>query len=173
MPTKLNPEVQRTVCEAIRRGLRIKDGATLAGISYGTVAEWAKKGRNQKHGKYREFSEAIEKAKAEAKEKLIQTLSEAAGLVGDPEGNPSRIVKRTTTLPSGEQSVVVEEIREPAKWAHQLLKSRYPDEFAGLKMAASAKASKKTVGMPDGTTASEKDVTITVEFVAPILEKEA
>lgn len=58
-----------------------------------------------------EFQDAIGKAKAEAKEKLVRTLSEATGAVGNPEGKPSRIVRRITTLPSSGKSEVVEEVK--------------------------------------------------------------
>lgn len=64
-PSKLTPETQSTIVDAILHGATYKDAAEAAGVSYDTFNEWYKAGREAGKGKFFEFSEAVSKANAE------------------------------------------------------------------------------------------------------------
>jgi len=77
-PSKLTPEVQETICRAIRRGCYIETAAALGGIHKDTFYEWLKRGNRQSKGKYREFSDAVKKALAEAESRELKIIDKAA-----------------------------------------------------------------------------------------------
>lgn len=64
-PSKLTPESQAVIVDAILHGATYKDSAEAAGVEYNTFNEWMKKGAEAKSGAYREFNEAVSKANAE------------------------------------------------------------------------------------------------------------
>lgn len=70
-PTKLTPEVQERICQAIRAGNYYESACAYAGIAYSTFREWMVKGEKAKSGKYREFMEAIKKAEYEAEVRMV------------------------------------------------------------------------------------------------------
>ena len=70
-PTKLTPEVQEKICNAIRAGNYYEAACAYAGIGYSTFRAWMIKGEKAKSGKYREFMEAIKKAEYEAEARLV------------------------------------------------------------------------------------------------------
>jgi transposase len=70
-PSKLTPEVQEKICNAIRAGNYYEAACAYAGIGYSTFRAWIVKGENAKSGKYREFLEAIKKAECEAEVRLV------------------------------------------------------------------------------------------------------
>lgn len=67
-PEKLTPEVQAKIVAGLVGGNFRKVAAQLAGVSYQTFAEWLRKGREQRRGKYRAFWQVVteEEAKVEA-----------------------------------------------------------------------------------------------------------
>ena len=79
-PTKLTPEVQNAIVDAIRRGNYIETAATIAGISKDTLYKWLKRGNSCKKGVFRDFSDAIKKAIAESEDHDITVINSAASM---------------------------------------------------------------------------------------------
>lgn len=70
-PSKLTPEVQEKICNAIRAGNYYEAACAYAGIDYSTFRRWMVQGEKAKSGKYREFYEAVKKAEYEAEIRLV------------------------------------------------------------------------------------------------------
>jgi hypothetical protein len=70
-PSKLTPEVQKRLVEAIKAGNYYEAACGFAGIHYSTFREWMIKGEKAKSGKFREFYEAIKKAENEAEVRMV------------------------------------------------------------------------------------------------------
>lgn len=77
-PSKLTPEIQEKIVQAIRAGNYIETAAAYAGIDKTTLYDWLKRGARAKTGKYREFSNAVEKALAEAEVRDVAIIAKAA-----------------------------------------------------------------------------------------------
>ena len=65
-PTKLTPVVHERVVQAIRAGNYAEAAARAAGISPSTYYRWLERGAEEKRGIYRDFSDAVEQAEADA-----------------------------------------------------------------------------------------------------------
>jgi transposase len=70
-PSKLTPEVQERICQAIRAGNYYEAACAYAGIGYSTFRAWMIKGEKAKSGKYREFMEAVTRAEHEAEARMV------------------------------------------------------------------------------------------------------
>jgi len=66
----LTPEVQETICKAIRIGATYQAAAEAAGVSYETFNEW----RKCKTTKFLRFSEAVDRANADAQLDLLTNI---------------------------------------------------------------------------------------------------
>lgn len=77
-PNKLTPEIQQKIVDAIRMGNYIETAAAFAGINKSTLYDWLKKGARSKSGKFREFSNAVEKALAESEIRDVAVISAAS-----------------------------------------------------------------------------------------------
>lgn len=91
-PTKLNYEVQEKIVQAIKAGNYIETAAAYAGISKSTLYDWLKRGEREKqrvakNPRYRirksekiyvDFSDAVEKALAEAEMRDVLLIGKAA-----------------------------------------------------------------------------------------------
>lgn len=77
-PSKLTPELQARICEAIRAGNYIETAAAYAGVHKATLYDWLKRGANANAGKFREFSDAVEKALADAEARDVALIAKAA-----------------------------------------------------------------------------------------------
>jgi len=77
-PTKLTPEVQQMMANAIRANAYPETAATLAGINRETFYEWLKRGAKEESGPYREFSNTIKKALAEGQLRDLAVIDKAA-----------------------------------------------------------------------------------------------
>jgi len=79
-PTKLTPEVQDAIVEAIRdRGMYRQDAAALVGVSERSVTEWFTSGaREDAKPAHREFYLAIMKAEAEFINAGLKTITDAS-----------------------------------------------------------------------------------------------
>lgn len=75
---KLTPELQAEIVGYIRMGHFTQVAARLGGISESTLYRWLERGRNAKSGRYREFWEAIETAKAFAEARYLETVRDIA-----------------------------------------------------------------------------------------------
>lgn len=77
-PTKLTPEVQEKIVQAIRAGAYIETAAAYAGVNKQTLYNWMKRGNQQRSGKYRRFLDAVEKALADAEMRDLLIITKAA-----------------------------------------------------------------------------------------------
>lgn len=77
-PTKLTPEVQKKIVDAIRAGNYKEVAARYAGIGETTFYEWLKKGGQCKNGVYTEFQKAVKNAEAEAEVRDVALIEMAA-----------------------------------------------------------------------------------------------
>ena len=79
-PTKLTPETQDSIVEAIREGMYQEIAAATVGISTSTYYRWMERGQTgqPEDEPYREFREAIEKGRAEAERAKLKVISREA-----------------------------------------------------------------------------------------------
>jgi hypothetical protein len=77
-PEKLTPELQQKIVDSLRMGNYIETSSAYAGITKSTLYEWMKRGAREKRGKYKEFSNAVEKAMAEAEMWDVALIAQAA-----------------------------------------------------------------------------------------------
>ena len=69
-PTKLNAEVQKTICDAIAAGVPIQVAAALAGVCNSQFYVWVKK--------HKGFADAIKIAAAKSETRLVGVIAKAA-----------------------------------------------------------------------------------------------
>lgn len=77
-PTKLTPELQRLVCDTLRRGAYLETAAALAGVDRTTLQEWLRRGGREEDGIYVDFSRAVQTAQAEAEMRDLDRIDAAA-----------------------------------------------------------------------------------------------
>lgn len=66
-PDKMTKEAQNAILKALEDGAFLTDAAMIAGVNRKTVYDWMKKGRAQRRGKYRNFVNAVDEARAKVK----------------------------------------------------------------------------------------------------------
>ena len=76
--SKLTPETQDRVIQAIKMGNYQETAAAYAGISQSTFYGWLERGRNELGSIYSEFLEAVEKAKADSEVRDVALIEKAA-----------------------------------------------------------------------------------------------
>jgi transposase len=77
-PTKLTPEVQKRIIDALRAGNYVETAAAYAGIGRQTLYDWLHRGAKEGKGAYHEFHEAVEKALAESEVRDVALIAKAA-----------------------------------------------------------------------------------------------
>jgi hypothetical protein len=89
-PTLLTPQVQETIVNAVRIGSYLDDAASLAGINRATLFRWIAWGKDandklqdgieldEREETYRDFCDAVEKARADATLRNIGIIQTAA-----------------------------------------------------------------------------------------------
>lgn len=78
-PTKLTPEMQGRIVDAIRAGNYLDTAAAYAGINRGTLHDWLKKGRGKNARKpFSAFVEAVDEAMAVAEVRFVAHIATAA-----------------------------------------------------------------------------------------------
>jgi transposase len=87
-PTKLNNELQKQIVDLIRAGNYIETASACAGINKDTLYDWLKRGAREKARKdgkidkreeiYVHFSDAVEKAIAEAEARDVMIIANAS-----------------------------------------------------------------------------------------------
>jgi transposase len=77
-PTKLTPELQAKICDAIRAGNYLETAAAFAGINKTTLHRWLRRGANAHQGAYHAFSRAVDKAFADSEARDVALISKAA-----------------------------------------------------------------------------------------------
>ena len=75
--TKLTPEVQKTITDAIQLGSTYVLAAQAGGIDYSTLAIWMRKGERDP-GEYRTFFEAVKKAEGQRASRWLAVIEKAA-----------------------------------------------------------------------------------------------
>ena len=70
-PTKLTPETQKKLCDAISAGNYLVAACGYADVSYGTFALWMRLGRKARKGKYFKFFKAVRKAETDAEVTVV------------------------------------------------------------------------------------------------------
>ena len=70
-PSKLTPEVQERISQAIRAGNYYEAACAYAGIDYSTFRRWIIKGEKAKSGRYYNFCEAITRPEHEAEVRVV------------------------------------------------------------------------------------------------------
>ncbi|HEY4897587.1 MAG TPA: transposase [Solirubrobacteraceae bacterium] len=78
-PTKLTPELQERIIKAVRAGNYAEAAARASGIAPSTYYRWLQRGTVEEHGAYRDFSEAVRQAEAEAEVHAVAILRRAMG----------------------------------------------------------------------------------------------
>ena len=74
-PTKLTPEVQDLIVDGINAGLTFRLTCARVGVNPGTFYRWLETGEIVKTGMYREFYEAVERAKADSALRLVSQIT--------------------------------------------------------------------------------------------------
>lgn len=77
-PSSLSEETTKLFTGALLNLNTIEDAATIAGVDYSTVTRWLAAGKKQARGEYRDFYNAVERAKARAKGLLVTKVIGAA-----------------------------------------------------------------------------------------------
>lgn len=77
-PCKLTPELQAKIVTLMRDGNYVETAAACVGINKETLYAWLKKGARGEGGKFKDFSNAVEKAQAEAERRDVQNIGNAA-----------------------------------------------------------------------------------------------
>lgn len=77
--TRLTPERQQKILNAIRAGAYLETAAAAAGINKVTLHRWLRRGERYPDTIYSAFSEAVHEALAQAELRDVLTISKAAG----------------------------------------------------------------------------------------------
>ncbi len=75
--SKLTPETQKKIVDAIAEGNYLETASAIGGITYATLNNWMNKGSSALSGAYFEFFDAVKKAEAEAEALRISRISKA------------------------------------------------------------------------------------------------
>jgi len=77
-PSKLTPETQSKLIQAIRAGSHLVVACRLVGVDYSSFRRWLIKGEKQSKGRFREFCEAVRVSEAEVEIRLVASWQQAA-----------------------------------------------------------------------------------------------
>jgi hypothetical protein len=119
-PTKLTPELQQSIVDRIVAGNFPEFAAQSLGIGKSTYYAWTKRGRKTSRGRYREFLEAIKKAKAV--DQVENVLFVKRGMKGG-----QLVERKTVTKRDGTQEVIEKFARGEWQAGAWLLERKYPD----------------------------------------------
>lgn len=73
----LNTTISKKICDEIKRGLPITKAPLLAGITAKTFYNWYNRGKNAKKGKFHDFYNEVEEAKAYAIALRVENIRQA------------------------------------------------------------------------------------------------
>lgn len=73
-PTKLDPERQERIVDAIRAGSYAEPACRAAGIAESTFYRWLQRGEAEGRGIYAEFARAVRRAEAEAELNAVDVV---------------------------------------------------------------------------------------------------
>ena len=130
-PSKLTPELEKTILLAIAEGgCTYVDACLIAGIGQSTFHKWKLQGQAARSGLFREFVDKLKRAEADFRAHHLKKIQDAA--------NESSVETRKTTRTAGDgddqkmtfQEVV--EITRPPTWTASawLLERKYPEQYS-------------------------------------------
>ena len=70
-PTKLNPDVQKRIVDAVATGNYYEAACGYAGVSYQSLRNWIQRGEAAKSGPYFDFVEALTRAEAQCEVRMV------------------------------------------------------------------------------------------------------
>lgn len=70
-PTKLTPETQKKIVDAITAGNHLEAAAAYAGVEYRTFSYWMERGKTAKSGEFFQFFQAVMEAQARAEVTIV------------------------------------------------------------------------------------------------------
>lgn len=73
-PTKLTPDIQKKIVELIEEGQFAEIAANCVGISERTFYNCLKRGKNEEHGPFFQFFQAIEQASAKSEVEALDII---------------------------------------------------------------------------------------------------
>ena len=126
-PTKLTPDCQERICNAIEQGLPYAEACLLAGITYETFHNWRTRGAAAKSGLYFGFIQAVSRAEAKATQVLVDAIrnaaergSEEVTITQEVDPATNKVLKRTVVTR-----------RQPKDWraALAMLERRNPESW--------------------------------------------
>ena len=77
-PSKLTPEVQKRITDAIRVGATYELAAQYGGVDYATFNNWMKAGEAAQTGRYFEFFQAVKSSEGDAAIKWLAVIDKAS-----------------------------------------------------------------------------------------------
>lgn len=77
-PTKLTPERQEQIIAMLKAGNYIETACAYAGIDPGTFYNWMRRGESASSGRFFQFFNAVQKARAEAEARNVQVIQKAS-----------------------------------------------------------------------------------------------
>ena len=125
-PTKLTPDRTKRIGYNIALGLSYSLAAEAAGITYQTLNEWLKKGRNSTFGEYFKFLQHIQKCNVDAAKALLERLNDAtkAGNCqvcmwifdrGFPDDFGRRVYRKTNVVSENQNATVEISVKDADK----------------------------------------------------------
>ena len=130
-PSKLTPELEKTILLAIAEGgCTYVDACLIAGIGQSTFHKWKLQGQAARSGLFREFVDKLKRAEADFRAHHLKKIQDAA--------NESSVETRKTTRTAGDgddQKVTFQEVVEitrPPTWTASawLLERKYPEQYS-------------------------------------------
>ena len=77
-PTKLTPETQKRIIDALKIGATRLDAALSAGVTYDSFNGWYNAGKQAASGRYFQFFQAVDQAEGEARLRYTTVIARAA-----------------------------------------------------------------------------------------------
>ena len=123
-PSKLTPVVQKSITEAVAKGLPLKHAARCAGVSESTLRGWSARGKAETVGPFLAFLTALKAAQADAVAGYVAVIRRAAFERDD-------VTVKETVYPDGTVERVTT-TRRVFDWhaAAWWLERQHPDEFS-------------------------------------------
>lgn len=76
-PTKLTPELQADLIEALEHGMHQESACNRVGIAKATFYKWMERGRNEPESIYGDLVDAVEKARARPEAEALSAIHAA------------------------------------------------------------------------------------------------
>ena len=118
-PDRLTPEIQAKVVMYLKRGNYVETAAALAGVSRNAIKEWIRRG-NDPHApkKYRDFLGAVDAAIAEAEDRDIGRIDQAAAGWREARDDKGNLIM-PARAPNWKAAAWRLERRHPRRWANK------------------------------------------------------